>query len=128
MKTAVAALLRMLNIVLPLNQRNVILFQKTVCQLINIAWKRTDHDIADIFLNRFQCDRDVFHADFPHNALIRFDPCFDSFDRVLVIGKRVFLIQHAELCLDFHNGALIIRHQKIERLFVLLHHLNKLIR
>ena len=67
METSVTAWFRILDIVFAFLQRNIILSQKAVCHFINIGREGTDDphtgDICDVFLNGFQCHRNIFSTD-----------------------------------------------------------------
>ena len=85
MEAAVTALLRILYIILALDQGNVILAQKALRQFINIIRKRTDDpdtgDVTDILLNAFQRHGNIFPADLTQNTVMIPSMGFRSYSR-----------------------------------------------
>lgn len=132
MKTPVSAWLGIFDIIFSLYENDIILFQKTFFQFIDIVRERTDHpdtgDVFDIFFNRGKTHGDIFAPDLFGKTFRRFHTAFDGFDGVLVVFQGIFLIQYTEFRLNLHDRTLVIRHHKIKRFLIFLNKIKKFIR
>ena len=114
-KAAVSVGLGLGDVVLPLEERDIVLAQKGVGQLVDIRWVRADHaharDIVQIFFDAVHCERITAARELFHNAFGRFEPGLDRFDGVAVVLQGKLFVQYVELCFDFHHRAAVIAHQ-----------------
>ena len=127
MQAAVAARLRILDIVLRLKQGNIILFCQHLSYLVNIVNERADNaDPSDVVKQqeRLNVKRKLPAIQLADNALRFFQTAFDVFDRISLVSGLEFVIQDLKLGLYFLDCAAVHHH----KLSVLFRHLGKCFR
>ncbi len=119
-QAAVAVRLRVLDVVLPLNQRDVILPQQRIREQVNVLRKRADDahtgDVIEVFLDGAQRHRQIAPLELFKDALRTFQPRLDGLNRVVFSVERHLHVEHAELGLDLHRRTAVIRHHLLERI------------
>ena len=115
MKAAVAVRLWIDNIILSGNQRDVILYQKRLCDLVYIIDIRTDHTYAgcviDIFFNIFQAEPLTIPVQLFHNTVCMLQPCCNRADWIALVTYAELCIKHFKFCPDFFDRTCIHHHQ-----------------
>ena len=115
MQAAIAALFRVFDVVLRLNDVDVILHGQHVRQFVNIVHKRADdanaRDIVQILFNRVHRNRQAEAVHLFINASRLFETRFNALNRVAVEFVGEFDVQHLKLGFHFEHRAGIIAHQ-----------------
>ena len=125
MQAAVAVRLGGGDVVLFLDERDVVLFEKGIRQRINVLGEGADDtytcNIVQVRLDRRQCFRETLSSQFFENTLRLFETGLDRADRVAVVDQRVLLVQHLKFGLDLHHRTAVVAHEQDEW-FGAVHH------
>ena len=123
MQASVSALLRLLYIILSLQELYIILPQQTFFHSIYIIYiiaydphTGKVHDLID----RLYLFGPSLSLYFIHNALDALDTALHVMDRIIIISDAVFVIQYFQLSADLFYGRLISHPQITENFYDLL--------
>ena len=124
-QAAVAVGLGLGDVVLALEERDIVLLQKGVGELVDIRREGADDahagDVVEIFLDALHRQREAAALELFGNALGGLEARFDALDGVAVILERKLLVENVELGLDLHHRAAVVAHQLAVGLRVALH-------
>ena len=124
MQAPVTARLRILDVVLPGDQGDVVLRKKCIGYLVDVVREGADDayagDVVDVLLDRAQVQRDVLPSHLTEQAVDRLDSACDVLDRVTLEFDGEGFVEDVELRFDFHDRAAVIGEELVDRFGVLL--------
>lgn len=118
MQAAVAVFLRIGDVVLAADQRDVILLHERVGDAVDIVHKGADHahtgDVEEIFFNGGCAESEAAARQFVADARRLLEAALDAFDRIALVLVGKIFVDDVEFCLDLHDGAAVVGHQPLE--------------
>lgn len=118
MQAAVAVFLRIGDVVLAADQRDVVLLHERVGDAIDIVHKGADHahtgDVEEVFFNGGCAESEAAARQLVADARRLLEAALDAFDRIALVLVGKIFVDDVEFCLDLHDGAAVVGHQPLE--------------
>ena len=122
-ETAVAVRLRVLDVVFAVDELDVVLLQDAVGDGVDVLREAADDtdsgDVLDFILDVLKGRFDIVQMGLGHKTVKGFEPRLDGLNRAVLAGQFKLGVEHLEFCLDLHQGALIVSHERLKILAVL---------